>query len=66
MFFEVLKNKTLAELYKLLEDRKKEQLNMRIQMRTSQEFKAHRIKEVRRDIAKIQTRIVQKKSEGVM
>lgn len=62
MLFESLKGKTVSELYKLLEERKKEQLNMRIQMRTGQEFKPHRIREVRKDVAKILTRLVQLKT----
>lgn len=62
MEFETLKDKSLSELYQLLEDRKKEQLNLRIQRGTSQEVKSHRIREVRRDIAKIMTRMAQLKS----
>lgn len=61
MEFETLKDKSLSELYQLLEDRKKEQLNLRIQRGTSQEVKSHRIREVRRDIAKIMTRMAQLK-----
>jgi large subunit ribosomal protein L29 len=59
MSFEELRGKSVSELYKILEERKKEQLNLRIQMRTSQEFKQTRIKEVRRDVAKVMTRLQQ-------
>lgn len=61
MLFESLKNKTVSELYKLLEERKKEQLNMRIQLKTGQDFKPHKVREVRRDVAKIMTRLNQVK-----
>lgn len=63
MLFTELKNKTLSELYKMLEDLKKDQLNMRMQMRMGQEFRAHRMKETRRSIAQILTRLTQMKSE---
>ena len=63
MLFESLKGKTVSELYKLLEERKKEQFNMRVQMRLGQEFKPHKMREVRRDIAKVMTCLGQIKSE---
>lgn len=64
VLFADVKNKTLSELYQLLEERKKEQLNMRIQMRMGQEFKAHKMRETRRSIAKILTQLTQLKKKG--
>ncbi|MDR0632662.1 MAG: 50S ribosomal protein L29 [Holosporales bacterium] len=64
MDFSLLAGKTFSELYKLLEERKRELFNMRIQKVTGQEFKSHRVKEVRRDVAKIITRIAQMKTRG--
>ena len=63
MLFESLKGKTVSELYRLLEERKKEQLNMRIRMRTGNDFKPHRIREIRKDAAKILTRLAQLKTK---
>lgn len=63
MVFSSLKEKKLSELYQLLEERKKEQFGMRVQMRTGQEFKPHKMREVRRDIARILTRLAQLKQE---
>lgn len=63
MVFSNLKEKSLAELYKLLEEKKKDQFGMRVQMRTGQEFKPHKMREVRRDIARILTRVSQVKKE---
>lgn len=63
MEFNTLKSSTLSELYQLLEERKKEQLNLRIQRATTPaDVKPHRIREVRRDIAKIKTRLSQLKA----
>jgi large subunit ribosomal protein L29 len=59
---EALKGKTLSELYKLLENNKKEQFSMRIQMKTAQGFKPHLIRAVRKDIARIKTRLSQVKA----
>jgi ribosomal protein L29 len=63
MDFELLANKTFSELYKLLEERKKELFNMRIQKMVGQEFKSHLVKSARRDVARIMTRIAQMKSK---
>lgn len=63
MLFNELKGKTISELYKMLEEHKKDQLNMRIQMRMGQEFKPHKIRENRRNIAKILTYLAQVKLE---
>lgn len=63
MKFLNLKEKNLPDLYKLLEEKKKDQFGMRVQMRTGQEFKPHKMREVRRDIARILTRLSQIKKE---
>ncbi|MDR1597876.1 MAG: 50S ribosomal protein L29 [Holosporales bacterium] len=59
MSFEELKNKSTSELYTIIEERRKEQLNLRIQIKTGQDVKLSRIREVRRDIAKVMTRLQQ-------
>ncbi|GHS91226.1 hypothetical protein AGMMS49949_01260 [Alphaproteobacteria bacterium] len=62
MNFDSLKSKTVSELYNLLESLKKEQLSQRIQMRLGTEgFKSHKMKEVRRDLARIKTKLMQMK-----
>lgn len=66
MLFEKIKSSSLGELYKTLEERKKELFHMRVLMRSGQEFKANKFREVRRDIAKLFTRITQiKQGKGV-
>lgn len=61
MLFETLNGKTLSELFKMLEERKKAQLNMRIQIKTGQGVKSHLVRSTRREIAQILTRIAQMK-----
>jgi ribosomal protein L29 len=59
MLFEHLKDKTISELYTMIEERKKAQLNMRIRMKTEPDIKPHKMRAYRRDIAKILTRLGQ-------
>ena len=59
-FVEELTNKTDKELAQALVDAKKELFNLRFQNATNQLDNTARIKEVRRNIARIQTVIAQK------
>ncbi|MDR0631217.1 MAG: 50S ribosomal protein L29 [Holosporales bacterium] len=59
MDFDDLKSKTVSELYKIIEERRKEQLNLRIRVKTMQDVRSSRVKEVRRDIARVLTRLQQ-------
>ena len=59
-YVEELKVKTAAELNEELVAAKKELLNLRFQNATNQLDNTSRIKEVRRNIARIQTVIAQK------
>ena len=59
-FVEDLKNMSVAELNAQLVDAKKELFNLRFQNATNQLDNTSRIKEVRRNIARIQTVIAQK------
>ena len=59
-FVEELKNKTVEELNQELVAAKKELFNLRFQNATNQLDNTARIKEVRRNIARIQTAITEK------
>ncbi|MCR5254692.1 MAG: 50S ribosomal protein L29 [Acetatifactor sp.] len=59
-YFEELKTKSEAELSKELVDAKKELFNLRFQNATNQLDNTARIKEVRRNIARIQTALTEK------
>ena len=59
-YVEDLKAKTSAELYEELVAAKKELFNLRFQNATNQLDNTSRIKEVRRNIARIQTVITEK------
>ena len=59
-FVEDLKNKSDVELAQALFDAKKELFNLRFQNATNQLDNTARIKDVRRNIARIQTVITQK------
>ena len=59
-FVEELKNKSVEELNQELVAAKKELFNLRFQNATNQLDNTARIKEVRRNIARIQTVIAQK------
>ena len=62
-YVEELKNKTEAELAKDLVDAKKELFNLRFQNATNQLDNTSRIKEVRKNIARIQTVITEKAAQ---
>ncbi len=59
-----LKNKSTEELSSELVSAKKELFNLRFQNATNQLDNSARIKEVRRNIARIQTMITQSKKQG--
>ena len=59
-YVEDLKTKSAAELEEELVDAKKELFNLRFQNATNQLDNTSRIKEVRKNIARIQTMIVEK------
>ncbi len=59
-FVEELKNKTVEDLNKELVAAKKELFNLRFQNATNQLDNTSRIKEVRKNIARIQTVITEK------
>lgn len=61
-YLEDLKTQSAAELKQQLVDAKKELFNLRFQHATNQLDNTGRIKEVRRNIARIQTMITQKES----
>lgn len=63
-FVEELKNKSVEELNKDLVAAKKELFNLRFQNATNQLDNTARIKEVRKNIARIQTVITQKQKEA--
>jgi large subunit ribosomal protein L29 len=55
MKYEDLKGKTKDELTKLILDGKKELFNLRFQRTTGELEKTHRFKQIRREIARVQT-----------
>lgn len=59
-----VRTKTVDELDTDLADLKKEQFNLRFQKATGQLEKTGRIKEVRRDIARIKTIAAEKAAQG--
>jgi len=63
-YLEELKNKSDAELAKDLVDAKKELFNLRFQNAVNQLDNTARIKEVRKNIARIQTVMTQKAKEA--
>ena len=63
-YVEDLKTKSAAELNDELVAAKKELFNLRFQNATNQLENTGRIKTVKRNIARIQTVIVEKKAEG--
>ena len=63
-FVEELKNKSVEELNNELVAAKKELFNLRFQNATNQLDNTARIKEVRKNIARIQTVITQKQKEA--
>ena len=61
-YLEELKSKSVADLNAQLVDAKKELFNLRFQNATNQLDNTARIKEVRKNIARIQTVITEKES----
>ena len=61
-YLEELKSLTVADLQSQLDDAKKELFNLRFQNATNQLDNTARIKEVRKNIARIQTVITEKAS----
>ena len=55
MSVEEIQNKSVEELHNLLEELLKEQLNLRVQKSVSQLNAPHRLKVVRRNIARVKT-----------
>ncbi len=62
MKFQDLANKTVSELYQHALDLKKEMLNLRVQAKTGQLTGTARMRQCRRDFARIQTKLKQIKS----
>jgi large subunit ribosomal protein L29 len=60
---EEVRTKTLDELETLVSDLKKEQFNLRFQKATGQLENVARIRQVRRDIARVKTFAAQKRGE---
>lgn len=60
---EDVRTKTLDELETLVSDLKKEQFNLRFQKATGQLENVARIRQVRRDIARVKTFAAQKRGE---
>jgi large subunit ribosomal protein L29 len=60
-----LKEKSIQELNDLKLDLLKEQFNLRMQKGTGQLAKNHLLKNVRRDIARIETVLTEKQNSGV-
>ena len=63
-YLEELKSLTVADLQSQLVDAKKELFNLRFQNATNQLDNTARIKEVRRNIARIQTVITEKAAQN--
>ena len=64
MKFEMLKNMTLSELYQKIADLKKEAFNIRVLAASSQATNPNQLKMLRRDVARIKTRIQQLKNSA--
>lgn len=59
-----LRSKTSDQLHEQLLTLKKEQFNLRFQKATGQFEKTHRVNEIRKDIARIQTLLTAQKAAG--
>lgn len=59
MQFETLKNMTISELYQKIVDLKKEKLNINMLSVSGQSTNRNRLRSIRRDVARIMTRINQ-------
>lgn len=60
-----LRKKSIKDLMEDARTLKQEQMNLRFQKAYDQVESPHRIRQVRRDIARIHTVVVEKKREGV-
>lgn len=59
MSFDTFKNMTVSQLYQQAADLKKESLNIRILAASNQQTNTNRMRTIRRDVARIKTRIKQ-------
>ncbi len=59
-----LREKSVTELQSSLEDLLREQFNLRMQKGSGQSSGAHKLRNVRRDIARVKTLISEKNSVG--
>jgi len=64
MKFDQMKNLTISELYQKAVDLKKEAMNMRILNASGQQTNMNRMRDIRRDVARIKTRINQLKQSA--
>jgi large subunit ribosomal protein L29 len=64
MKFEEMKNLTISELYQKAVDLKKEAMNMRILNASGQSTNMNRMRVIRKDVARIKTRIKQLKQSA--
>jgi large subunit ribosomal protein L29 len=62
--FSELTGKTISELYTFYNERKKEQFNLRVQRKFNQLENTARVRQTRREVAKLLTRINQIKAKG--
>jgi large subunit ribosomal protein L29 len=62
--FSELTGKTISELYTAYNERKKEQFNLRVQRKFNQLENTARVRQARREVAKLLTRINQIKAKG--
>ncbi|MDP3371854.1 MAG: 50S ribosomal protein L29 [Candidatus Paracaedibacteraceae bacterium] len=64
MKFDTIKNLTISELYQNAIDLKKEAMNMRILSASGQQTNMNRMRDIRKDVARIKTRINQLKKSA--
>ncbi|MES2252800.1 MAG: 50S ribosomal protein L29 [Pseudomonadota bacterium] len=64
MKFDQMKNLTISELYQKAVDLKKEAMNMRILNASGQQTNMNRMRDIRKDVARIKTRINQLKQSA--
>lgn len=64
MKFNELKNKTMEQLKQQLQDLLREQFNLRMQKGMGEMPRPHLFKQVRRDIAKVKTRLHQQETQS--
>lgn len=64
MKFDEMKNLTISELYQKAVDLKKEAMNIRILNASGQQTNMNRMRDIRRDVARIKTRINQLKKSA--